>query len=111
MPFGHERQRVSPGGRRWPAGHVSAPLDSDLVLVGNASVDLWVRSTATEADLEVTLSEVRADGQETYVQSGWLRASHRKAGPNATPLWPDHSFEQKDSAPLVPGELLVPAKA
>lgn len=26
----------------------------------------------------MTLSEVRPDGKETYVQSGWLRASHRK---------------------------------
>lgn len=84
--------------------HVSEPLENDVVLVGNASVDLWVRSTATEADLEVTLSEVRPDGKETFVQAGWLRASHRKAGPNATTLWPDHTFEQKDAAPLVPGD-------
>ena len=31
-----------------------------------------------DTDLQVTLSEVRPDGNETYVQNGWLRASHRK---------------------------------
>ena len=29
----------------------------------------------------MTLSEVRPDGNETYVQNGWLRASHRKLDP------------------------------
>ncbi len=33
---------------------------------------------ADDTDLEVTLSEVRPNGTEVYVQSGWLRASHRK---------------------------------
>ena len=32
---------------------------------------------ATDTDIQVTLSEIRPDGQETYVQSGWLRASRR----------------------------------
>ena len=30
-----------------------------------------------DTDLEVTISEIRPDGQEVYIQSGWLRASHR----------------------------------
>src|SRR5690606_8329142 len=49
---------------------VSEPLTEDLVMIGHASADLWVRSSADEADLGVTLSEVRPDGDETYVQSG-----------------------------------------
>ena len=39
------------------------------------SVDLWLRSTAPDTDVEVTLTELRPDGQECYVQNGWLRAS------------------------------------
>ena len=46
-------------------------------MLGTGSVDLWVQSTATDADLEVVLSEVRPDGQEVLVQSGRLRASYR----------------------------------
>ena len=56
---------------------VSEELPEDLVMIGPASADLWIRSNVGEADLEVTISEVRPDGQEMYVQSGWLRASER----------------------------------
>ena len=52
--------------------------------VGTGSVDLWLASTAADTDLEVTLSEVRPDGTEIYVQSGWLRASHRKLDDTAS---------------------------
>jgi predicted acyl esterase len=40
-------------------------------------VELWVRSSTPDVDLHATVSEVR-DGHETFVQSGWLRASGRK---------------------------------
>ncbi len=80
------------------------PLASDLTLIGTASVDLWINSPVDDADLQVTLSEVRPDGKEQYVQSGWLRAGHRKPGPDATELWPAQTFEEKNWAPLVPGE-------
>ncbi len=82
----------------------SAPLTEDLVMLGSASVDLWVRSPVDDADLEANLSEIRPDGQERYVQSGWLRASLRALGPDSTPLWPSPTFLEQDAAPLVPGE-------
>ncbi|MCA9635992.1 MAG: CocE/NonD family hydrolase, partial [Myxococcales bacterium] len=83
---------------------ISDPLAEDTVMVGPGSVDLWIRSTATEADLEVNLSEVRPDGKEIYVQSGWLRASHRGLAPESTELRPIHTHLAEDAAPLVPGE-------
>ncbi len=58
-------------------GFVSAPLKNDLVVVGPASLDLWVRSTASDTDLQATVSEVRPDGKELFVQTGELRASDR----------------------------------
>ena len=91
-----------------PAGDaavfVSAPLSSDTVILGGGSADLWIRSSGTDADLGVTLSEVRPDGKETYLQSGYLRASMRKPGPDATELDPDHSGTEADTQPLTPGE-------
>ena len=57
---------------------MSEPLAADTVMLGTGSVDVWLQSTAPDVDLEVTISEVRPDGKETYVQSGWLRASYRK---------------------------------
>lgn len=83
---------------------VTEPLAQDLVLVGTASADLWVRSTVDDADLEINLTEVRPDGQEMYVQSGWLRASFRALGADSTALWPSPTYLEKDAAPLPAGE-------
>ena len=82
----------------------TAPLAEDLVLVGHGSVDLWLRSTASDADLEACLTEVRPDGQEAWVQCGWLRASHRKLRADATELRPVKSHYLADLEPLVPNE-------
>jgi predicted acyl esterase len=68
-------------------GFVTPPLARDTVIAGGSSIDVWLRSTKPDTDLQVTLSEVRPDGKETYVQTGWLRASHRKLRRNGqTPL-------------------------
>jgi len=84
---------------------VSEPLVDDLVLLGHASADLYVQSTAEDADLEVMISEVRPDGQEMYVASGWLRASQRKLDPSeSTPLKPRQTHLEADAEPLPPGQ-------
>ena len=72
--------------------------------VGLGSVDLWISSKAPDTDLEVTLSEVRPNGREVYVQSGWLRASHRALDPSSTALDPVPTHLQADEAPLPSGE-------
>ncbi len=65
-------------------GFVSAPLTHDLVVVGPASLDLWVKSTAADTDLQATVSEVRPDGKELFVQTGELRASDRALDASAS---------------------------
>ena len=82
----------------------SAALTVDKVMLGSGSVDLWLSSNVDDADLEVNLSELRPDGQEMYVQSGWLRASHRALSAAATELWPEHAFTKEALQPLVPGQ-------
>jgi predicted acyl esterase len=74
-------------------GFTSAALASDTVIAGGSSIDVSLRSTQPDTDLQVTLSEVRPDGKETYVQTGWLRASHRKlkkTGRNPLNIVPTH---------------------
>jgi predicted acyl esterase len=83
---------------------VSAPLAQDTVILGGGRANLWVRSSGPKADLSVTISEVRPDGKETYVQSGFLRASMRKTGPAATDLYPDHTGTKADASPLPIGK-------
>jgi hypothetical protein len=83
---------------------VSDPLAEDVVMVGHASIDLHIQSTAQDADLEVILSEVRDDGNETYVQAGWLRASQRFLSPQATLYRPVKTHREADARTLPAGE-------
>lgn len=83
---------------------LTEPLLEDLTLLGHASADLYIQSTAEDADLEVTISEVRPDGQESYVTSGWLRASRRKLDPaESTELKPRQTHREADAELLPPG--------
>ncbi|MEZ4227099.1 MAG: CocE/NonD family hydrolase [Polyangiaceae bacterium] len=118
-PEAGQRGILAPGGQLWDplpnyawpelaAGKAvvfdSAALTEDQVMLGSASVDLHLRADVDDADLEVNLSEIREDGQEMYVQSGWLRASHRKLAAASTELWPEHSYAKTDNVALVPGQ-------
>lgn len=85
-------------------GFVSEPLTSDTMMVGPGSVDLWITSSATDTDLEVTITEVRPDGTEVYVQSGWLRASHRALDTErSSDLRPVHTHLEADAEGLPAG--------
>jgi putative CocE/NonD family hydrolase len=84
-------------------GWVSSPLRSTKVMVGTGSVNVWIRTTAPDVDLEATLTEVRPNGREVYVQSGYLRASHRALSPDSTRLLPVHTHLQADASPLPSG--------
>jgi predicted acyl esterase len=80
--------------------YVTEALATDTVLAGTGSVDLWVRSPR-DVDLEATISEVRPDGEETYVQSGWLRGSQRALDTAAsTALLPVQTHTRHDVRPL-----------
>ena len=56
-------------------------------IVGPASLNLMLKSTAPVTDLQVTVTEVRpGETQEEYVTSGFLRSSDRWQGPTSTVL-------------------------
>ena len=74
------------------------------MIAGPSSLDLYLKSSARDTDLQVTLSEVRPDGRETYVQNGWLRGSHRKLNARrSTALDPFPTHLRRDAAPLPKG--------
>jgi len=79
-----------------PAGtavsYVTAPLKTDTVVVGAGAVHVWVRSSTPDVDLLATISEVSADGKETFVQNGWIRTSERKLATGS-----DNIFKQKST--------------
>ncbi|MGA7540129.1 MAG: CocE/NonD family hydrolase [Steroidobacteraceae bacterium] len=68
---------LAPDWRQGSLAYTSAPLERAILAYGSASVDLWLSSNMPDTDLQVTLTEVRPDGQEMYLQRGWLRLSDR----------------------------------
>jgi predicted acyl esterase len=85
-------------------GFTTPPLAHDLVIAGTSSLDVYLKSSARDTDLQVTLSEVRPDGNETYVQNGWLRASHRKVdAKRSTANDPVQNHLERDARPLPKG--------
>jgi hypothetical protein len=101
-----------------PAGsavsYVSPPLASDTTAVGGGAVHLWVKSSTPDVDLQATVSEVRPDGNETFVQNGWMRASERKLATSLknilkqgpTLLQPIPTLLPSDVQPMPAGEFV-----
>lgn len=86
-------------------GFATEPLEDDLTLVGPATLELSLQSTADDTDVQVAVSEVRPDGQEMYVQSGYLRASHRALDEErSTELFSMPTYTEEDAEPLPEGE-------
>ncbi len=94
--------------------YVSAPLAADTTAIGGGAVHLWVKSSTPDVDLQATVSEVRPDGDETFVQNGWIRTSERKLATNAknmfkrrpTLLQPIPTFLASDVAPMPANEFV-----
>ena len=91
---------------------MSPPLTHNAVVIGAGAVQAWVRASVPSVDLQVTVTEVRPDGKETFVQGGWLRTSLRKLDPRkSTLLEPVLSLRRADAAPLARGrftEVTIP---
>lgn len=99
-----------------PAGsavsYLTPPLASDTTVLGTGAVTVWVRSSTPDVDLQVTVSEVRPDGVESFVQNGWLRGSARKLSTDSdnvfkrpsTPADPIPSFTADDVEPMPAGQ-------
>ncbi len=94
--------------RQPPAGtaasYLTPPLGADTAIIGAGAVQAWIKASVPDVDLQVTVSEVRPDGKETYVQSGYLRTSLRKLDKRkSTPLDPVLSLRRETAAKLPKG--------
>ena len=86
------------------AAYTTPQLTRDTEFFGSGPSNIWLSSTAPDTDLQITLTEVRPDGQEVYVTRGWLRASMRALDPaRSTALAPYQTGQQADARPLMPG--------
>jgi predicted acyl esterase len=104
-----------------PSGvsYASQPLTANTAVIGGGAVHVWVRSSTPDVDLQATVSEIRPDGKETFVQNGWIRASERKLSTSAsnmfkqssTLLEPIPTFVASDVQPMPAGqfpEVVIP---
>jgi predicted acyl esterase len=83
------------------ASYVTAPLADNTTVLGAGALHAWVRSSSPNVDLQATISEVRPDGKETFVQGAWLRANERKLDARkSTLLEPVLSLRARDVARL-----------
>jgi predicted acyl esterase len=101
-----------------PAGsavsYVSAPLTANTTVIGSGAVNLWVRSSTPDVDVQATISEVGPDGNETFVQNGWIRASERELSTDSnnmfkrpsTALEPIPTFTAADASPMPAGQFV-----
>jgi predicted acyl esterase len=89
------------------ASYVTAPLKDNTTVLGAGAVRVWVRSSKPNVDLQATISEVRPDGKETFVQGGWLRANERKLDARKSkPLEPVLSLRARDVRGLPSGRFV-----
>jgi len=80
-------------------------FSEDLLLLGTGRVSLSLQADEADADLQVTITEVRPDGYEMLVQAGWLRASHRAIdSTESSDVLPWHLYTLEDNADLPAGE-------
>jgi predicted acyl esterase len=95
--------------------YLSEPLAGDVVVGGDGYVDLWFRSTGTDAPIEIVVSEVYQDpdpgdaepAEELIVQHGLLRAGWSRLDlARTTPLLKEHLFSAGDYVPLEQGEFV-----
>ena len=83
------------------ASYLSGPIPADTTVVGQGAVEAWVRSSKRNVDLQATITEVRPDGKETFVQNGWLRGNVRKLDRReSTLLEPRLSLRARHVKPL-----------
>ncbi len=92
--------------------YTSSPLTANTTVIGGGAVNVWVKSSTPDVDLQATVSEVRPDGNETFVQNGWIRASERKLSTSSnnifkqpsTALEPIPTFTAADEQPMPAGQ-------
>ncbi len=102
------KYRWNPNPPGTSVSYMTAPLGSNTVAIGAGAVRVWVRSSTSNVDLQATVSEVRPDGNETFVQNGWVRANERKLDPRkSTLLEPVLSLRAKDVQPLPRGRFVL----
>jgi uncharacterized protein len=90
-------------------------FETSKIIAGPGIAELWVNSPVDDVTVQITLTEVRPDGFETLIQSGWLRLGHRTATEGAN-LRLARTYSQADYDPIpidtwIPASVTIPSVA
>ena len=66
----------------------TAPLTAAIAIAGRVVVGLRAALDQTDGNLKAVLYDVAPDGTATFIQEGYLKASHRVSQVNPTPVTP-----------------------
>lgn len=82
--------------------------EKDIEITGHPVVDLYISSSAADANVFVYLEDVAPNGKVTYITEGCLRAAHRKIQEENVPLkvaGPFLSYNREDMQILTADEV------
>ena len=70
------------------------------MITGPGLLEVYVNSPVEDVMVQATLTEVRPDGNETLIQSGWLNLNHRAASINGLDLYRTYNLTDLSPMPL-----------
>jgi putative CocE/NonD family hydrolase len=87
--------------------YTSAPLERDLLLVGEVTLTLFAATSAVDTDWAARFCQVDPSGLSTNIQEGIVRARFRDSLSNPTLLVPDNIYQYEIT--LGPVGIRIPA--
>ena len=82
------------------ASYRTSEFNEDTVIAGPGLLELYIKSPVEDVTVQATLTEVRPDGNETLIQSGWLHLGHRAANINGLDLYRSYNLVDFEPMPI-----------
>ena len=96
------------------ASYKTEPFTENMVIAGPGILEIWVNSPEAEVVVQATITEVRPDGNETLIQTGWLNLSHRATEQEDLELFRTYTLEAYEPMPInewQPASISIPSFA
>jgi predicted acyl esterase len=91
-------------GNRGSLKYTSAPMVENTEIAGPFVLNLYASCRGTDMNLVINLYDADAEGKETFLTEGYLKASHRELDTKKSKPWVAF-YTHTQSRPLVPGQV------
>jgi putative CocE/NonD family hydrolase len=104
MPVSFTTKWIIPGEKCPCVKYETVPLVKDMEVTGPSALYIHASLSSEDGNFIVYMKDVGADGSETMVSKGWLKASHREIDESKSkPYQPFHPHTK--SVDLMPGRI------